>query len=29
MSPRRGDSLVPDPEFESYYGRPILKKPTW
>lgn len=29
MSPRRGDSLVSDPEFESYYGRPILKQPTW
>ncbi|MDF1605935.1 NrfD/PsrC family molybdoenzyme membrane anchor subunit [Nocardioides sp. YIM 152315] len=21
--------LVPEPEFESYYGRPILKEPTW
>jgi hypothetical protein len=21
--------MVPDAEFESYYGRPILKKPTW
>ncbi|MBV9830728.1 MAG: polysulfide reductase NrfD [Marmoricola sp.] len=26
----RGEQLmVPEPEFESYYGRPILKKPTW
>lgn len=22
-------SMVPEPEFTSYYGRPILKKPTW
>jgi formate-dependent nitrite reductase membrane component NrfD len=22
-------SLLPEPEFESYYGRPILKAPTW
>ena len=21
--------MVPEPEFESYYGRPILKTPTW
>jgi formate-dependent nitrite reductase membrane component NrfD len=21
--------MVPEPEFESYYGRPILKEPTW
>ncbi len=21
--------MVPEPEFESYYGRPILKQPTW
>ena len=26
----RGDTpMVPDAEFESYYGRPILKEPTW
>lgn len=25
MSPRR----APEPEFTSYYGRPILKEPTW
>ena len=30
MSPRRGERLmVPDAEFTSYYGRPILKSPTW
>ncbi|HEY6935230.1 MAG TPA: NrfD/PsrC family molybdoenzyme membrane anchor subunit [Marmoricola sp.] len=28
MSPRER-SMVPEPEFESYYGRPILKPPTW
>ena len=22
-------SLLPEPEFESYYGRPIVKTPTW
>ena len=22
-------AMVPQPEFESYYGRPILKEPTW
>ncbi len=21
--------MVPEPQFESYYGRPILKEPTW
>jgi len=21
--------MVPEPEFESYYGRPIIKQPTW
>jgi DMSO reductase anchor subunit len=21
--------MVPEPEFESYYGKPILKQPTW
>ncbi len=27
---RRGERLmVPDAEFSSYYGRPILKEPTW
>ncbi|MEN8706128.1 MAG: NrfD/PsrC family molybdoenzyme membrane anchor subunit [Nocardioides marinisabuli] len=26
----RGEqSMVPEPEFRSYYGRPILKEPTW
>jgi hypothetical protein len=25
----RERTMVPPPEFESYYGRPILKKPTW
>ncbi|HEY3895520.1 MAG TPA: NrfD/PsrC family molybdoenzyme membrane anchor subunit [Pseudonocardiaceae bacterium] len=26
---RERDSMVPAAEFSSYYGRPILKKPTW
>lgn len=27
---RRGErTMVPEPHFESYYGRPILKEPTW
>jgi hypothetical protein len=25
----REQTMVPAPEFESYYGRPILKQPTW
>jgi formate-dependent nitrite reductase membrane component NrfD len=25
----RERTMVPEPEFESYYGRPILKEPTW
>ncbi|WP_078603028.1 NrfD/PsrC family molybdoenzyme membrane anchor subunit [Streptomyces sp. NRRL S-455] len=31
MTPRgrREGALVPDAEFRSYYGRPILKRPTW
>ena len=29
MSPRGEASMVPDVEFESYYGRQILKTPTW
>jgi formate-dependent nitrite reductase membrane component NrfD len=29
MSPRGEQSMVPDVEFESYYGRQILKTPTW
>ena len=29
MSPRGDRSMVPEPEFESYYGRQILKTPTW
>jgi hypothetical protein len=28
MSPRR-DSIVPEPQFDSYYGRQIIKTPTW
>jgi formate-dependent nitrite reductase membrane component NrfD len=27
--PRGEQAMVPDVEFESYYGRPILKEPTW
>ena len=27
--PRGEQSMVPEIEFESYYGRPILKEPTW
>ena len=29
MSPRGEQSMVPEPEFESYYGRQIIKTPTW
>ena len=29
MSPRGEQSMVPPVEFESYYGRQILKTPTW
>ncbi len=29
MSPRGEQSMVPEAEFESYYGRQILKTPTW
>jgi hypothetical protein len=29
MSPRADQAMVPEAEFESYYGRPILKQPTW
>ena len=30
MSPRRGEQLmVPKATFESYYGRPVVKKPVW
>ena len=25
----RERAMVPEPQFESYYGRPILKEPTW
>jgi hypothetical protein len=25
----REPTLVPEPEFQSYYGRPIIKAPTW
>lgn len=25
----RERSMLPEPEFESYYGKPILKQPTW
>ena len=24
-----GDSMVPDAEFSSYYGRPVIKEPVW
>jgi Polysulphide reductase, NrfD len=26
---RRRDLMVPDAEFRSYYGRPVLKEPAW
>lgn len=29
MSPRGEWTMVPEAEFSSYYGRPILKEPTW
>jgi hypothetical protein len=29
MSPRGETSMVPEAEFESYYGRQIIKTPTW
>lgn len=30
MSPRRGEKLmVPEAEFVSYYGRPVIKTPVW
>jgi formate-dependent nitrite reductase membrane component NrfD len=30
MSPRRGEKLmVPEAEFTSYYGRPVIKAPVW
>ncbi|VVJ25178.1 Formate dehydrogenase O putative subunit [Amycolatopsis camponoti] len=29
MSPRREPTMVEPAEFESYYGRPILKEPAW
>jgi len=29
MSPRGEQSMVPEAEFESYYGRQIIKTPTW
>lgn len=29
MSPRREKAMVPDAEFKSYYGKPILKQPAW
>ena len=29
MSPRGEQTMVPEAEFESYYGRQILKTPTW
>lgn len=29
MSPRGEQTMVPEVEFESYYGRQILKTPTW
>ncbi|GAB3878725.1 NrfD/PsrC family molybdoenzyme membrane anchor subunit [Microbispora bryophytorum] len=27
--PRRRDEMVPDAEFRSYYGQPVLKPPIW
>ncbi|MGN9842894.1 NrfD/PsrC family molybdoenzyme membrane anchor subunit [Nonomuraea sp. H19] len=27
--PRRGRLVAPERDYDSYYGRPILKKPTW
>ncbi|ODU04362.1 MAG: polysulfide reductase [Pseudonocardia sp. SCN 72-86] len=29
MSPKRERLMVPEAEFRSYYGRPILKTPVW
>jgi len=29
MSPRGEQAMVPDADFQSYYGRQILKTPTW
>jgi formate-dependent nitrite reductase membrane component NrfD len=29
MSPRGEQAMVPEVEFESYYGRQIIKTPTW
>jgi len=29
MSRRGEQAMVPDAEFSSYYGRPIIKEPTW
>jgi hypothetical protein len=29
MSPKREQEMVPRAEFQSYYGRPILKEPAW
>jgi hypothetical protein len=29
MSPRGERLMVPEPQFESYYGRQIIKTPTW
>ena len=26
---RRRDLMVPEAEFRSYYGRPVLKQPAW
>jgi hypothetical protein len=27
--PRRRDEMVPDAEFRSYYGQPVIKQPLW
>ncbi|MGI5153926.1 NrfD/PsrC family molybdoenzyme membrane anchor subunit [Microbispora sp. CA-102843] len=27
--PRRQDEMVPDAEFRSYYGQPVIKQPIW
>lgn len=29
MSPRREQTVVPEAQFRSYYGRPVIKEPTW
>lgn len=29
MSPRREQTVVPEADFRSYYGLPVIKEPTW